>query len=145
MRCASRGSAYSATKGALEALTRAWSAEFGARGVRVVGISPGVMLAQDHPASALMRGTPAGKPGAAAAIGDAAVFLASAEASFVHDTILDVDGGRTSVAVVDSGARLKPPQPRRTSGAELSDSTLIGAGRERAHSARFEAAARTRG
>lgn len=104
-----RGTVYSATKGALETLTRAWSAEFGPRGVRVVGISPGVMLEnlpEDHPAAAMMRGTPAGKPGAAAAIGDAAVFLASAEASFVHGTILDVDGGRTSVAVVDSGARV---------------------------------------
>jgi NAD(P)-dependent dehydrogenase (short-subunit alcohol dehydrogenase family) len=101
------GTVYSATKGALETLTRAWSAEFGARGVRVVGISPGVMLEnlpEDHPAAAMMRGTPAGKPGAAAAIGDAAVFLASAEASFIHGTILDVDGGRTSVAVVASSA-----------------------------------------
>lgn len=97
-----RATVYSATKGALETLTRAWSAEFGASGVRVVGISPGVMLDEDHPAAVMMRGTPAGKPGSAATIGDAAVFLASAEASFVHGTILDVDGGRTSVAVVDA-------------------------------------------
>ena len=94
-----RGTVYSATKGALETLTRAWSAEFGASGVRVVGISPGVMLEETHPAAAMMRGTPAGKPGPAAAIGDAAVFLASAEASFVHGTILDVDGGRSRVAI----------------------------------------------
>lgn len=97
------GTAYSASKGALETLTRVWSAEFGGRGVRVVGISPGVMLEdipEAHPAYAMMRGTPAGKPGPATAVADAAVFLASAEASFIHGTILDVDGGRTTVAVI---------------------------------------------
>jgi NAD(P)-dependent dehydrogenase (short-subunit alcohol dehydrogenase family) len=97
------GTVYSASKGALETLTRVWSAEFGPKGVRVVGISPGVMLENlpdDHPAAAMMRGTPGGKPGPASAVADAAVFLASDEASFVHGTILDVDGGRTSVAVI---------------------------------------------
>lgn len=91
---------YSASKGALETLTRAWSAEFGAKGVRVVGISPGVMLEDipaDHPAYAMMKGTPAGKPGPASAVADAAVFLASDEASFIHGTVVDVDGGRTKV------------------------------------------------
>jgi NAD(P)-dependent dehydrogenase (short-subunit alcohol dehydrogenase family) len=101
------GTVYSASKGALETLTRVWSAEFGPAGVRVVGISPGVMLEEvpdDHPAAAMMKGTPAGRPGPASAVAEAAVYLASADAAFVHGTILDVDGGRTSVAVVDSGA-----------------------------------------
>jgi len=101
------GTIYSASKGALETLTRVWSAEFGPAGVRVVGISPGVMLEDlpaDHPAAAMMRGTPAGRPGPAAAIADAAVYLASEEAAFVHGTIVDVDGGRTSVAVMGGAA-----------------------------------------
>jgi NAD(P)-dependent dehydrogenase (short-subunit alcohol dehydrogenase family) len=105
------GTAYSASKGALETLTRVWSAEFGNAGVRVVGISPGVMAEDDldaHPAAAMMRGTPGGRPGAATAVADAAVFLASDEASFVHGTILDVDGGRTSVAVVQGGISAEP-------------------------------------
>jgi NAD(P)-dependent dehydrogenase (short-subunit alcohol dehydrogenase family) len=34
---------YSATKGALETLTRAWAAEFGPAGIRVNAISPGVI------------------------------------------------------------------------------------------------------
>lgn len=35
----------------------------------------------------------------------AAVFLASDDAAFVHGTVVDVDGGRTGVAVVaDAGA-----------------------------------------
>jgi NAD(P)-dependent dehydrogenase (short-subunit alcohol dehydrogenase family) len=99
------GTVYAASKGALETLTRVWSAEFGPRGVRVVGISPGVMLEDipaDHPAANMMRGTPAGKPGPATAIADAAVYLASEEAAYVHGTILDVDGGRTTVAVINA-------------------------------------------
>jgi len=99
------GTVYSASKGALETLTRVWSAEFGPAGVRVVGISPGVMLeniADDHPAASMMRGTPAGRPGPATAVANAAVFLASDEAAFVHGTILDVDGGRTSIAVISA-------------------------------------------
>jgi NAD(P)-dependent dehydrogenase (short-subunit alcohol dehydrogenase family) len=97
--------AYSASKGALETLTRTWAAEFGPRGVRVNTISPGVMHEPTdtlHPGDALMRGTPAGGPGDPRAIGDAAVFLASDEASFLHGSLLEVDGGRTSVAVVAS-------------------------------------------
>jgi NAD(P)-dependent dehydrogenase (short-subunit alcohol dehydrogenase family) len=44
----------------------------------------------------MTNGTPAGHPGAIAA---AAVYLASDDAAFVHGTVLDVDGGRTGVAV----------------------------------------------
>jgi len=35
-----------------------------------------------------------------AAIAQAAAYLASDEASFVHGAVLDVDGGRTAVAVI---------------------------------------------
>ncbi|MCF7553650.1 SDR family NAD(P)-dependent oxidoreductase [Pseudonocardia sp. WMMC193] len=95
-----RGALYSATKGALETLTRAWSAEFGARGVRVNAISPGVIKPVELEVFAgeeLMRGTPAGRGGHPDAIAAAAVYLASDDAEFVHGTVLDVDGGRTGV------------------------------------------------
>jgi hypothetical protein len=36
------------------------------------------------------------------AVAHAAVYLASDEAAFVHGTVIDVDGGRTSVAVIAS-------------------------------------------
>jgi NAD(P)-dependent dehydrogenase (short-subunit alcohol dehydrogenase family) len=100
------GTLYSSTKGALETLTRAWAAEFGPAGVRVNGISPGVIQPPDWPAgaeypgAAYMRGTPAGRPGGPEAIAAAAVYLASGDAAFVHGTVLDVDGGRVGVAVV---------------------------------------------
>ncbi|MFB9466602.1 SDR family NAD(P)-dependent oxidoreductase [Streptomyces cinereospinus] len=101
-----QGVAYSASKGSLETLTRAWSAEFGPRGVRVNAISPGVVLdidpeeAGSHPAGVMMKGTPYGSTGTPDAIGQAAVYLGSDESSFVHGTVLDVDGGRTTVAVI---------------------------------------------
>lgn len=48
----------------------------------------------------MMTGTPAGAPGTPDAIAHAAVYLASDEAAFVHGTVIDVDGGRTGVAVI---------------------------------------------
>jgi NAD(P)-dependent dehydrogenase (short-subunit alcohol dehydrogenase family) len=98
-------SLYSSTKGAMETLTRAWAAEFGPSGVRVNAISPGVIRTptadgETHPAEAMMAGTPAGRSGLPDAIASAAVYLASDEAVFVHGSLIDVDGGRTTVAVM---------------------------------------------
>jgi NAD(P)-dependent dehydrogenase (short-subunit alcohol dehydrogenase family) len=88
----------------METLTRAWAAEFGPEGVRVNAISPGVVLekvpGQVHPAGANMNGTPAGRMGRPQEIAHAAVYLASDESAFVHGIVLDVDGGRTTVAVI---------------------------------------------
>jgi NAD(P)-dependent dehydrogenase (short-subunit alcohol dehydrogenase family) len=103
------GSLYSSTKGAIETLTKAWAAEFGPAGVRVNAISPGVIRTpapegsdggDEHPAEAMMRGTPAGASGTPDAIAHAAIYLASDEAAFVHGTVIDVDGGRVGVAVI---------------------------------------------
>ncbi|MGW1619035.1 SDR family NAD(P)-dependent oxidoreductase [Streptomyces sp. NPDC002172] len=98
------GALYSSTKGAMETLTRAWAAEFGPRGVRVNAISPGVVLAADAEdlgvAEVMMKGTPAGRMGTPAEIASAAVYLAADESSFVHGIVLDVDGGRTTAAVI---------------------------------------------
>jgi NAD(P)-dependent dehydrogenase (short-subunit alcohol dehydrogenase family) len=99
----SRSQAYSASKGALETLTRTWAAEFGPHGVRVNTISPGVMhdpSPEPYPGDVMMRGTPAGTHGRPEAVADAAVFLASDEAAFIHGALLEVDGGRTTVAVI---------------------------------------------
>jgi NAD(P)-dependent dehydrogenase (short-subunit alcohol dehydrogenase family) len=100
------GALYASTKGAMETLTRAWAAEFGPRGVRVNAVSPGVIAnpdvyaAGEHPAEVMMRGTPAGRAGHPGMVAAAAVYLASDAACFVHGTVLDVDGGRTGVAVI---------------------------------------------
>ncbi|WP_369260788.1 SDR family NAD(P)-dependent oxidoreductase [Streptomyces sp. R35] len=100
------GALYSSTKGAMETLTRAWAAEFGPMGVRVNAVSPGVILppapegSETHPGEIMMKGTPAGAVGTPDAIAHAVVWLASDEAAFVHGTVVDVDGGRTGVAVI---------------------------------------------
>lgn len=92
-------------------MTRAWAAEFGPSGVRVNAISPGVIRAPNtdgsdpgrHPSpETMMHGTPAGASGTPDAIAYAAVYLASDEAAFVHGSVIDVDGGRTGVAVISS-------------------------------------------
>jgi NAD(P)-dependent dehydrogenase (short-subunit alcohol dehydrogenase family) len=98
------GGLYASTKGAMETLTRAWAAEFGPRGVRVNAISPGVVQepvpGQVHPGEVMMNGTPGGRMGTPAEMAHAAVYLAADEASFVHGIVLDVDGGRTTAAVI---------------------------------------------
>jgi NAD(P)-dependent dehydrogenase (short-subunit alcohol dehydrogenase family) len=72
--------------------------------VRVNAISPGVVLSapatDGDPAEVMMRGTPAGASGRPDAVAQAAVYLASDEASFVHGTVIDVDGGRAGVPVI---------------------------------------------
>ena len=98
------GALYASTKGAMETLTRAWAAEFGAPGVRVNAISPGVVRTpiENDPAAAMMKGTPYGAFGTPDAIAHAAVYLASDESQFVNGTVIDVDGGRVGVAVIAS-------------------------------------------
>ncbi|MFF7365906.1 SDR family oxidoreductase [Streptomyces sp. NPDC008125] len=94
---------YSSTKGAVETLTRAWAAEFGPSGVRVNAVSPGVVHEpsdEPMPGDVMMKGTPAGTHGRPEDIARAVVYLASDDSSFVQGIVLDVDGGRTSTAVI---------------------------------------------
>jgi NAD(P)-dependent dehydrogenase (short-subunit alcohol dehydrogenase family) len=95
------GTAYAATKGAMETLTRAWAAEFGPQGIRVNAISPGVTFDGASPvaeiAGPMMATTPLGRLVSPDAVARTAVFLASDDAADIHGTVLDVDGGRSSV------------------------------------------------
>jgi NAD(P)-dependent dehydrogenase (short-subunit alcohol dehydrogenase family) len=95
------GTAYGSTKGAMETLTRSWAAEFGPHGVRVNAISPGVTFDDAHPvaelAGPMMDTSPLGRLVTPDAVARAAVFLASDDATDIHGSVLDVDGGRASV------------------------------------------------
>jgi NAD(P)-dependent dehydrogenase (short-subunit alcohol dehydrogenase family) len=90
---------YGATKAALQLFTKAWAVEYGPKGVRVNGVSPGPTLTEGtEPLGELLtqmaaRG-PANRVAAAEEIASAIVYLASPEASFIHGSILVVDGGR---------------------------------------------------
>ena len=94
---ASCESAYSATKGAVIALTKALAKELGPSGIRVNAIAPGVILTDmcaGYPAEVLeglKEETPVGRNGTGADIAQAALYLA--EADFVTGQILGVNGG----------------------------------------------------
>lgn len=95
------GAMYTATKAALEQLTRNWAAEYGPRGVRVNTVAPGATLTPGNESSsdvldAMTAATVAGRPVRPVDVAYAVRFLVSDEAAFLHGTIVDVDGGITA-------------------------------------------------
>ncbi|GHO49778.1 SDR family NAD(P)-dependent oxidoreductase [Ktedonospora formicarum] len=96
-------SLYGATKAALTLLTKAWASEFGPNGINVNAIAPGPVRTPgaeesmgerlDQVASML----PARRVGFPSEIAEAALYLASEEASFIHGAILPIDGGRLAI------------------------------------------------
>ncbi len=95
---------YSASKGAVNALTRAAAIEFIPQGVRVNAVSPGPI--ETDMASRVFGGlealrefarsqVPAGAPGQVEDIAEAVLYLASPGARFVIGQVLTVDGGVT--------------------------------------------------
>jgi NAD(P)-dependent dehydrogenase (short-subunit alcohol dehydrogenase family) len=97
-------SLYTASKHAVEGLTKSAALEAAAFGVRVNAVAPGPtdtdMLSRftgsDDRKAGLISGVPLKRAGTAQEIAQAIVFLASKQASFLTGQVLSVDGGKSA-------------------------------------------------
>ncbi|MFO0293137.1 MAG: SDR family oxidoreductase [Rhodospirillales bacterium] len=93
--------AYAASKGAVDAFVMNAAKDLGPQGIRICGLRPGMtrteMLEEIGGEARIQAGLSTISLGRAAdpeEIAEAAVFLASARASYIHGTTIDVTGGR---------------------------------------------------
>lgn len=88
--------AYDATKGGIEAMTRAMALDLAPYGIRVNGIVPGFINTYGLTGvelSAREKTVPLGRYGTAEDMAGAALFLASDEARYITGQFISVDGG----------------------------------------------------
>ncbi len=103
-------SVYSASKAAVRALARSWILDLKDRGIRINTLSPGAtrtpgLVELAGPDAVQQQGLldymaaqiPLGRVGEPVEIANAAVFLASDDASFVNGAELFVDGGQAQI------------------------------------------------
>ena len=96
---ASFESVYSASKGGVDAFTKALAKELGPSGIRVNAVSPGCILTDmcaeysEDDLDALAEQTALGRNGTPEDIANAVAFLASEKAAFITGQILGVNGG----------------------------------------------------
>jgi len=98
------GAAYSASKAAVETMSKVFAMELGPHGIRVNVVAPGYIdvrgwsdaypdRAPDDLRAALVRSIPLGQAGHPQDIAAAVLFLASRDAGHITGTVLEVDGG----------------------------------------------------
>lgn len=94
--------AYSVPQAGLIMLTQALAIEWAKRGVRVVGVAPGVVMTEvvqegiakgSASLEAYLRRTPMRRFGTVQEIAEAVLFLASPQASYIVGEVMRVDGG----------------------------------------------------
>ncbi|HVI73621.1 MAG TPA: glucose 1-dehydrogenase [Anaeromyxobacteraceae bacterium] len=95
-------SVYSATKAAVDAVTRTLATELGPRNIRVNSINPGMVETEGVRAAGIEQSdlrrqveaqTPLGRIGQPRDIGPAAVFLASSDSAWITGETLYISGG----------------------------------------------------
>ena len=92
---------YTATKGAIAQMTKAFANEWAGKGVHVNAIAPGYVHTDNTRAlqedaernKAILTRIPAGRWGKPEDFGGPIVFLCSAASDYLHGSILSVDGG----------------------------------------------------
>lgn len=96
-----RVASYTASKHGIVGITRLLACEWAAKGLNVNAIAPGYIVTNNTEAlrkdadrsAAILDRIPAGRWGAPADIGDAAVFLLAPASDYMHGATIPVDGG----------------------------------------------------
>lgn len=109
-------SAYAATKAAVNSYTRSWAKELGKKGVRVVGIAPGIMeetglrtlayeealaYTREKTVDELRKGysqtstIPLGRSGKLTEVADLVAYFLSDRSSYISGVTVNVAGGKT--------------------------------------------------
>ena len=96
------GSAYAASKAAIDTFNLALAKEVGSEGIRVNAVRPGLISTEIHDLHGgiarmeqmAKAAVPMGRAGSPAEVAEVALWLASDAASYVHGSIVDVAGGR---------------------------------------------------
>jgi len=96
-----RNPAYSASKGAVLALTRSLAAAWGGTGVRVNAVAPGWIrtrmsvqaMSDPERAAPILRRIPMGDWGEPDDVAAAVTFLLSSDARYINGVLLPIDGG----------------------------------------------------
>ncbi|OVE77842.1 3-oxoacyl-ACP reductase [bacterium F16] len=95
---------YSASKSAVEGMTRALTVEWAGKGIRINCIAPGfietdmsrkALNADPERKAKVMGRTPMGRMGQPSDIASAACFLGSSDSAYITGVVLPVDGGNS--------------------------------------------------
>jgi len=102
---------YDAAKWAVVGMTKSLAVEFASKGIRINALSPGLIATkiwddimdaapdEDECVNYWSANIPAGRPGTALEVANAALFLASDESKYLNGANILIDGGMTSQLV----------------------------------------------
>ena len=107
-------SIYSGTKGAVNSYTRSWAKELGSKGIRVVGVAPGINektglttpaynealaytrnISVDQVDVGYEKNIPLGRVGKLDDIANLVSFLASEKSSYITGSVINITGGKS--------------------------------------------------